>query len=185
MAVRDQQRTTIEDYRALPETGPRYELIGGKLYRLTSPTYWHQVFVANLLAALVVFVKAHRLGRVSAPVDVFLSYHDVVQPDIVFVSKNRAARTGSDGVHGAPDLVVEALSPSTRKRDLGVKKALYAEHGVIEYWVADLRSRKISLFRLQEDADTPAKVFTRAEALTSELLRGFSVPLRDLFDWPE
>src|SRR5712692_3334582 len=130
------------DYLALPDE-PRCELIFGRLYEMTSPTLVHQLAVGLLWKLL--HEIAVRTGGVAAqaPLDVTLADHSVVQPDVIYVS---AARLGviEERIEGAPDLLVEILSPSTARRDRNEKLKLYAESGVREYWLADFKLRHIT-----------------------------------------
>ena len=123
------------DYRALPDE-PRCELLFGRLAVTPGASFEHGEVVALLASLLRDHVEA-RGGRLAvAPVDVALADHSVVQPDLVWVSAERTNRIGAR-VEGAPDLVVEVLSPSTARRDRGEKLRLYAESGVTEYWLVD------------------------------------------------
>jgi Uma2 family endonuclease len=100
---------------------------------------------------LLLHVTANDLGEVyHAPVDVRLSPHDIVEPDLIFLSRGRTTIYEDRIVEGAPDLVIEILSPSTRRRDLGLKLALYARAGVREYWVADPEARTLVIYALTE-----------------------------------
>ncbi len=181
--IRAEIRFTADDYRTLPETGPRYQVIDGDLIHMSpAPSIPHQEAVGLLFSRLRACAIDRRLGRVIAsPVDVHLSEHDVVQPDILFVSKERDDRIVHEGVHGAPDLIVEVLSPSTRDLDLGAKKILYARHGVIEYWVLDLHDQTVSIYRLEEDVATPKLRLEGDATLTSDVVPGFALPLEELF----
>ena len=181
--IRTDIRFTADDYKTLPETGPRYQLLDGDLIHMSpAPSIPHQEAVGFLFSRLLTCAVDGRLGRVIAsPVDVHLSEHDVVQPDILFVSKERDDRIVHDGVHGAPDLIVEVLSPSTRDLDLGAKRILYARHGVIEYWVMDLDDQSLSIYRLDEDVTTPKLRLERDATLTSDVVPGFTLPLEELF----
>lgn len=128
---------TYEHYCQLPE-GDRYELIEGELLLTPSPTVRHQRVAATMQEALRTFVKANDLGSVFyAPLDVVLSDENVVQPDILFISKERDNIIKEENIQGPPDLVVEIISPSTAERDRSLKKALYGKFGVREYWIVD------------------------------------------------
>lgn len=147
---------TYEDYAALPEDGPRYELIGGQLFEMPSPTRAHQELVVRLLMLLRSFVDASKLGKVYvAPFDIRLSPHDVVQPDIIYVSRERASGYGPNYLMGGPDLAVEVLSPSTRERDLTVKRDLYAAADVTELWFADIEASSIQPLSLNKGQYVP------------------------------
>src|SRR5688572_26998104 len=123
MAVRDLARKlTYEDYVLIPEDGRRHEILDGEHYGTASPFIRHQDVVANLHFALSVFNRTHRLGKILlAPTDVILSPHDVVVPDLIFVSNERLGIVGEKNVQGAPDLIVEVLSKGTRQRDESLK----------------------------------------------------------------
>jgi Uma2 family endonuclease len=129
------------DYDQLPEQ-PRHELVFGRLYVTPSPTLWHQ-FAAQELWWHFRSIALISGGRaIVAPIDVILADHSVVQPDVAYVS---AARLNilQDRIEGAPDLVVEVLSPSTAHRDRGEKLLLYASYGVQECWFAYLEERRL------------------------------------------
>lgn len=174
-------KCTAEDYRAMPPGGPQYQLVDGELIRMTpAPSYRHQALVWELGSRVRTFVRANVLGDVvGGPVDVYLSELDVFQPDLLFVSRARLDRIADDGVHGAPDLVVEVLSPSTRHLDLGAKRKTYARHGVIEYWVVDPAAQTITVYDLQA---VPAyRTLDASATLTSPLLPAFVLAVGDLF----
>ncbi|MFO0972180.1 MAG: Uma2 family endonuclease [Phycisphaerae bacterium] len=131
-------RLTYDDFRALPDDGRRYEIIDGDLSMSPSPVTRHQVIVGNLFAILREHVRRHALGRVFiAPFDVVLGNMDVVEPDVIFVSTQRAAIVTDRNIQGVPDLLVEVLSPATAERDRRTKRNLYARAGVPWYWLVD------------------------------------------------
>jgi Uma2 family endonuclease len=123
------------DYLGLPDE-PRCELLYGRLVVMSAPTLRHQVVVARVLRLLLELADQKGGLAVGSPVDVALADHSIVQPDVVYVSAARSSVL-RDRVEGAPDLVVEVLSPGTARRDLGEKLRLYAEAGVAEYWIVD------------------------------------------------
>lgn len=130
------------------------------------------------------FVRGAGLGKVFvAPLDVILSKHDIVEPDILFISSSRLAIITGKNVQGAPDLVIEILSPGTRRRDLGQKRACYERFGVQEYWAFDVDAATTQVFRREGERFLPPIQFS-AEAddrLTTPLLPGFEVSLREIF----
>ncbi|MGI8475940.1 MAG: Uma2 family endonuclease [Thermomicrobiales bacterium] len=141
---------TFEDYLALPDDGVRYELIFGELMMSPAPGMMHQHVILELASEFLSFVRKHRAGRVFvAPFDVKLSKYSVVQPDVLVILRNNLAILNDDRVEGAPDIVVEVLSPSSRRRDLVAKMALYAEHGVPEYWAVDSKTETIEVLVLE------------------------------------
>jgi len=181
VAGRTDIKITYEHYCALPEGPPRYQLIDGDLVLSPSPNRYHQTVALRLASALSHFVDLKRLGFVGiAPMDVVLTEVDVLQPNVLFVSTSRQSRLRDEGVFGAPDLCVEILSPSNRKLDLGVKRQLYARHGVIEYWIVDPDDTSVSVFHLQDDAEKLSQL-NAAAILTSTLLPGFELKLDRLF----
>jgi Uma2 family endonuclease len=136
------------DYAALPDE-PRCELLYGRLFVTPAPTFRHAEVVADLVFLVSAHARLHG-GRVAvSPVDVALADHSVVQPDVVWVSPARAERIGRR-LEGAPDLAIEALSPSTARRDRGEKLRLYAESGVTEYWLVDPDGETIEFLVLRD-----------------------------------
>ena len=129
---------TYEDLARLPEDGKRHEIIGGQLHVNAAPFLRHQQVSRRLFAGLLRQVQEAGLGEVLyAPVDVQLSAHDVVEPDLVVVLKDREAVLHESRIIGAPSLVVEILSPSTARIDRTLKKELFERSGVPEYWLVD------------------------------------------------
>jgi Uma2 family endonuclease len=171
-------RLTYEDYCLLPNDGKRYEIIDGELFVTPSPLRRHQLVLANLLYYLTDFVKKHNLGTVyPAPFDVVFSQYDVVEPDILYVSKERASVVTEKNVQGAPDLVVEVLSESTAKIDRTAKLKLYARYGVAEYWVIDPEVCSAEIYRLVPGGYELASQLDSSQALTSPLFPGFALSL--------
>ena len=132
-------RITWQDVQQLPDDGNRYEAIGGELYVTPAPTIRHQRIAKRLLLALVEILEAPGHGELFfAPTGVeFPATEEGVQPDLLFVSKERRGIIAEPWIQGAPDLVVEILSPTTAHRDRGVKRKLYDRQGVSEYWIVD------------------------------------------------
>ena len=173
---------TYEDYQHTPDD-KRYELLDGELIMVPAPNLGHQRIGAKLGTRLYTFVEERSLGEVFfAPCDVVLSNTDVVQPDLLFVSNERAhLLLGGDNVRGAPDLVVEILSPSTAGQDRTLKRALYVKHGVKEYWLVDPDARTVTVLLLGEDAFEVEAIYGEGQAMSSPTLTGFSVGLNEIF----
>ncbi|MXX14059.1 MAG: Uma2 family endonuclease [Gemmatimonadetes bacterium] len=172
---------TYEDYLKTPDD-KRYELLEGELVALSSPEEFHQRVSILLGTKLVQFAVENHLGRVyHAPFDVVLSNMDVVQPDLIFVSNERAAIITPANIQGAPDLVVEILSPSTAARDKTFKRSLYAKHGITEYWMVDLTEKTITILRLGEREFEVVDTYGEGEILTSPTLQGFNLSLDEIF----
>ena len=172
---------TVKDYMSTPE-GTRYQLLDGEMILAPSPTQKHQTVLGNLAEAVRRFVQQRNLGRVwFAPLDVVLSDHDVAQPDLMFVSRERAGIVTEANVQGAPDVVVEILSPSTAGYDQGYKLALYAQHEVLEYWLVDPDAETVEVLVLGEQGLSLHQAFRTGQTLESPLLEGLSLELEDLF----
>lgn len=173
---------TYEDYKLMPEE-KRCEIIEGELLMTPSPVFRHQAIQARLLVKLFSFVEANELGQVvSAPMDVILSPENVVQPDVLFISKERSAVIEKAGaVAGAPDLAVEILSPSTAPRDQVLKRKLYARFGVREYWIVDPGTEMVEVMTLAGSTFETWQRFMADQSLISPLLPGLSVKLGDIF----
>lgn len=175
------QRTyTYDDLADTPEDGQRYEIIDGELFVSPSPVLDHQRVVGRLYRWLADLVDAQQLGEVFiGPTDVFFSERNVVVPDVLFVAAKRSDILHRRYVAGAPDLVIEVLSPKTRRIDLGRKKALYAAFGVAEYWIVDPSARTVAIWSLVDGEYEP--VAQADEAVRSLVVPGFSVSLTELF----
>ncbi len=179
--IPEKERYTHEDYLRLPEGAP-YQLIDGELVMAPSPTVYHQRLIFRLARKLHDFVEERDLGEVFvSPIDVYLSEADTPQPDVVFVARDRLGIVGEQEIEGAPDLVVEVLSPSTAYYDLRKKKRLYQRSGVKEYWIVDPIEESIEVY---ENAGERFDLIDRAEGETraaSRLLEGFAVDLSAVF----
>ena len=172
---------TYEDYCNAPED-KRYELIDGDLVVVPAPKEEHQDSVGAIFIALALFVRERMLGRVYvAPFDVLFTNTDVVQPDVIFVSNERLNIITPDNIQGAPDLLIEVLSPSTALRDRTFKRALYARYGVKEFWLVNTDEKTIEVLLLGErDFETYA-VFGPGQTLTSPTLTDFTLDIDEIF----
>ena len=180
-ATRGTVRHTYKDYCATPDD-ERYELINGNLMMVPAPIMKHQRVLLTLAPRLDEFTKDHQLGHVYvAPCDVFLSDTDVVQPDILFMSRAHEHRLTDKNVRGAPDLVIEILSPSTADKDLGPKRDLYERHGVLEYWIIDPQAETIATHRQRDGRLELTETLGRHDTLRTALLNGLELKLHDIF----
>lgn len=172
---------TVEDYRATPE-GTRYQLVEGDLHLMSpAPNLFHQDITGRIYRILSDHVEKHRLGRVFiAPADVYLSQHDVVQPDVFFVATANLSILAEDGAHGPPDLVVEVLSPSTASLEK-TKLRVYARHGVKEHWLVDPTLRQIHLYRFAENQSKSVELIDETEPFASPLLPDLTLSTADVF----
>jgi Uma2 family endonuclease len=173
---------TVDEYMTVPPPERRFQLLDGEMILVPSPTSKHQRISLILSLALHQFVSLHCLGEVwYAPLDVILSICDVVQPDILFVSNERADIVTEANIQGAPDLVVEILSPSTARYDLGYKRVLYSEKGVLEYWIVDPEAETIEVMAAGDRGLATHALYHRGDTLTSPLLEGLSINLEQVF----
>jgi Uma2 family endonuclease len=177
---------SFEDYLRFPEDGNRHELIGGQHCVTPAPGTRHQRISGRLFGLLYVFLRQQPLGEIfSAPYDVVLSPTDITQPDLLFISTARSSILGEQRVQGAPDLVVEIVSESSRRTDEVFKRNLYERAGVGEYWLLDPEIETVKIYRRTAEGEG----FGRPEILLSDLedqlstplLPGFSVALKEIF----
>jgi Uma2 family endonuclease len=178
---------TYSDLVALPEDQLRHELIDGEHIVSPSPNTGHQEILKRLFRALDAHVERRHIGEVLfAPFDVKLSLFTVLVPDLVYFTTERFARVVNEKhATAAPDLVVEILSPGTRRRDKGRKRAVYDREGVSEYWIVDPEARSITVLRRpRADAgltDVAVLTLAKDEMLASPLFSGLKIPLREVF----
>lgn len=179
-------RLTYDDFLLFPDDGRRHELIDGAHYVTPSPNQRHQELVARLHLSLGVFLEDRPdSGRLFlSPFDVVFSFHDVVEPDLVFVAPDQLDILTAQNIQGTPALVIEVLSPSTRTRDREVKCRLYDRAGVREYWLVDPDRNSVTVYRRATDGAFPAVARLTAAAqdlLETPLVPGWSAGLTRLF----
>lgn len=172
---------TYEDYSRLPE-GVSCQLIGGELIMTPSPGKRHQHILLELAILFKAFLSVKDMGELAvAPRDVYLSPQETYQPDILFIARERLEISAEDKVNGAPDLVVEILSPSTAYYDLKKKFKAYEKYGVKEYWIVDPEDQSIEIFVLVEGKFKLAVREERTGEVASIQLQGLSIELANLF----
>jgi len=177
-------KISYEEFRELPDDGKRYELICGEVHVSPSPNTWHQIALWVLSTSLGAFTATNRLGRVLfAPLDVRLGRDTALQPDLIFISNAQAHLIEKNFIAGAPDLVVEVLSPSTATYDRATKLALYAESGVSEVWLIDPQAATAEVLRLQGKKYFVEAALGGDQVLASTLFPGWELPLNELFDF--
>ena len=188
MAVRAEQQAktgkmTYADYAAMPDDGHRYQVIEGKLTMTPAPNMLHQEALANLFRLVDDHVRGAGLGKVLfAPCDVVLSDENVVQPDLLFISKERLNIITDANVQGAPDLVVELLSPGTANLDRTRKRDLYARFGVREYWLVSPEAGTAEVLVLRKAAFERLGLHGAGDGVTSEVLSGLSFKTDVVFE---
>ena len=170
-----------KDLVSLPDDGRRYEIIEGELYEMPSPNLNHAAVIANLITVLIPSVASFGGRWFTAPIDVFFQGADPVQPDIVVILPGWPGTLTHRGPEGAPDLLIEVLSPSNRGHDLLTKQALYARAGVREYWLVDPERRSIEILTLDRDALHLTVAASGQDVLASPLLGQLPVAADELF----
>ncbi len=174
-------KLTYEDYLKTSDD-ERLELLDGVLTMPPAPNTAHQSVQTELGWRLAQFVREGQLGHVFfAPTDVVLSDIDVVQPDLLFISSERAGIITAANIQGAPDLIVEIRSDSTAERDKTVKRRLYAQRGVKEYWLVGPNAATTTVLILREDSYQQVGFYRQGQNLTSPTLHGFTVNLSEIF----
>jgi Uma2 family endonuclease len=176
MAARIEPLLTVADLDACPDDSNRYELIEGELFVSRAPGIPHQRVLNNLQFALESYVKENPIGIVVPGAGAVFSDYDAVIPDLVLVRNERWSEVVTEiRFTGAPDLVIEILSPGkeNRDRDLLVKRQLYAKYRVAEYWIIDAENRLVEGYRLQDDRLESFGTLRNGDEITTPLLPGF------------
>ncbi|MDD5578382.1 MAG: Uma2 family endonuclease [Methylobacter sp.] len=173
-------RYTVADYMSWPDD-ERLELIGGRIFDMSpAPTIKHQSITGEFYSQLKQKLKGKSCIPFIAPVDVVLSAKDVVQPDVLVVCDS--AKITEKNIQGAPDLIVEVLSPRTALKDMREKKSLYERSGVREYVVIDPLEEYVQRFWLQIDGHYGASdIFGPSEVLALQSLPEVELPLWEIF----
>lgn len=175
------KKYTYEDYCKISDD-KRYELIGGELLMTPSPVTKHQRISRRLESILDNFITENKLGELFyAPYDVYFDNENVVQPDILFISKDRSGIVGEKNVQGAPDLVIEIISENSAYRDMVQKKKVYAKFGVREYWIVIPESEEIEVYTIKDNTYQLCKAYGKESILESPLLKGLTLKVMDIF----
>jgi Uma2 family endonuclease len=178
-------KLTYDDFVHFPDDGKRHELIDGEHYVTPSPSTRHQRISRNLLLLIGRWLEDHPIGEVFyAPYDVVFSEFDVVEPDLLYLSNERAAQVLTPmHAKGVPELVIEIGSKGTRKRDETIKRRLYERAGVSEYWIVDPANDAIRVYRRENDRfGLPLELSRESgDVLTTPLLPGLALPLARVF----
>lgn len=178
-------KLTYDDFVLFPDDGKRHELIDGEHYVTPSPNTKHQGVSGNLYLLIGSWLEVHPIGRIFyAPLDVVFSNFDVVEPDLLYFSNERASEVLTpQHVRGAPEIVVEIASPGTRRRDETIKRRLYERAGVSEYWIVDPEVDAIRIYRRGQETFGRVVELSREtdDVLTTPLLPGLEMPLARIF----
>lgn len=186
----DGVRLSYEDLLALPDDGLRHELIDGEHFVTPAPRSAHQLISGNLYQTLRNHLRdtAERPAGVVlyAPFDVVFTPHDVVEPDLVYFTAERFRQVVTDlNAQGPPNLAIEIMSPSTRRRDEVLKRRLYERMGVGEYWIVDPESAEIKVHRLAGGSYQLTELSRDAhDVLETPLLPALRLPLSAVFELP-
>ncbi len=184
VAARKDGRVTLT-YRDLwhsPDDGNRWEIINGEVHVTPPPEVAHQTTVLNLASLLRSHVHKHDLGEVwVAPIGVVLEKPSGVQPDVIFVSKQRLHIVQDKGIFGAPDLVVEILSPSTAGRDRGLKREAYERSGVAHYWLLDPKRHTLLALVLNDDVYSVEAELGGVAVFRPQLFPSLTIRLSDVW----
>ncbi len=181
MIATQTRRLTVEDYRKLPDDDWRYQLIDGEIIMAPASNFFHQRILMNLVRLLGP-VEEEKLGQLlCAPLDLFLDDQNVYQPDILFVSRSRESIIDNDGLHGAPDLIVEILSAHTARYDLNAKRSAYARAGVRELWFVFPEARRVDIYQPAENFESPTASRSLGEIFRSPLFPELEISTDKIF----
>lgn len=179
MPLVKEKRLSVNYYKLLPEGAP-YQLIEGELVMTPAPNPGHQMILGNIVEKIRHFAKGKGIA-IFSPVDVYLDDENAFQPDLIFIPNERMEIIKKDGIYGAPELVIEILSPSTAHYDLKEKFRVYERTGVREYWIVDPDMRTIEVY-LNEAEGFSLKFKVESEGeIGSIVLEGFKINLKDIF----
>ncbi|MGH2586150.1 MAG: Uma2 family endonuclease [Dehalococcoidia bacterium] len=182
MTLKSKIRFKAEDIWDTPDDGKRYEVIDGALFVTPPPGWGHQRSLNKLGFFVSGYVYERNLGEVAqAPVGVVLDDENGIEPDLIYVSKERLHIISERGVEGAPDLIVEVLSPSTQSRDKGIKMRRYAAAGVPRYWMLDYRRHFLEAHRLGEQGYELTGRYGPGDIFRPEIFPGLEIAIDDLW----
>lgn len=185
MSTHTQPMMTVADLELMPNDFNRYELMEGEMFVSRTPGLTHQEVLANLLNLLMNYLVEHPEGKAYVNPGVIFDNFNSVIPDIAFVSRSRRKEIASGKhIEGAPDLVVEIVSPGNEnaRRDRVVKRQVYGRYGVQEYWIVDPIKRSVDVYRLLESSLELFVTFSHDQEITSPLFSGLAIPAKTLFD---
>jgi len=176
------KKYTYQDYLNLPDDGKSYEVINGELIMVAAPYTIHQIISGNIEDEMRAFLKKTPMGiMIHSPIDVVLSNTNIVQPDIIFISRDNSSIMEEKNINGIPDVIIEILSPSTAYYDMIEKKEIYEKLGVKEYWIVDTKKESVEIFlNVNYSFELKQKIVTKGFA-KSYIMKGFEVSLERIF----
>jgi len=182
---KEERHFTYADYKEWElDEGERFELINGEAYAMAAPNTKHQEILTEIFGQIYIYLRGKTCKVLPAPFDVRLFYEEdesddtVVQPDIVVICDT--TKLGPEGCRGAPDLVVEVLSPSNTAIEMGRKLELYREAGIREYWVIDPENKTLTVYCFQADSSI-TKTYKSTDTVSVDVLPGLNIPLAQVF----
>ncbi|MCB1191340.1 MAG: Uma2 family endonuclease [Leptospiraceae bacterium] len=177
----EKKQSTYADYLKTPEGGI-FQLIGGEIIEMTSPSLYHQEILLNIVSEFRNFLLKNKIGKVFiAPSDVYFTEIETYQPDILILLTESFSKMKENKIEGAPDLIVEILSPSTAYYDLKHKKSIYEKYGVKEYWIVDPIEKTVEIFQNQNAKFHLIVELTKTDTAKSPLLAGMTIELEKIF----
>jgi len=184
MRARKDLMLTVTDLESMPEDGNRYEVIDGDLHVSTAPSYWHQFSLMKLSYRLNDYLESNPIGEVIPGIGIIFDAFNGVIPDLVYFSMERKKAMLAGGrLTGAPELVIEILSPGAKNeaRDRAVKRKLYSDNGVSEYWILDPETRSVEVHRAGKSGGFKTKQVVHSDGvLSTPLLPGFRLEVAKL-----
>lgn len=183
MVLVAEDKITVREFLDMDfEDGYLYELINGEIMKHASPSIRHQEISLRLSGIFYLYNKEKKAGRFfAAPCDVLFDEENLALPDLLFVSNGRAHIVGSNRIEGAPDLIVEILSPGNWKTDRGDKMKIYERFGVAEYWLVDPRSQSIEVYVLRDGDYDLTWAAAESGEIESQVLPGFKLDIQQVF----
>jgi len=176
------KKYNYQDYLNLPDDGKRYEVINGELIMVAAPNTIHQNIIIKIIYEIEGYLRKQKMGKIfCAPTDIKFNDTNVVQPDILFISQDRLNIITENNIVGAPDLIMEILSPGTAYYDLLEKKELYEQCGVKEYWIVDPKKQRVDIYiNVGQQFDLNQRVELEG-VLKSSVMKGFEVKIENIF----
>ena len=185
MPAQIEPKLTVDDLDLLPDDGNRYELIEGELLVSTAPGLPHQRIAGMFHFEISLYLRQHPVGEVIATPGMMFDVYNATIPDLIYMSHERRDQIEHGGrLRGAPELVIEVLSPGdeNRRRDEVVKRQTYGKFGVEEYWIVDPEQHVIEVYRLSDGALLPVATLAEQDTLTTPLLPNFALKLSNMFN---
>ena len=177
-------KLSYQDYILFPSDGKRHEIVDGEHHMAPSPEIRHQEISRNLALIIASYLRENKLGKLLyAPCDVVLSNWDIVVPDLIFIAKENEKIVTKKNIRGVPDLVVEIISPASKRYDLVMKRKLYERFGVKEYWIFDPEKERVEVYTLSESDRRflEPKIYEHDQVMESSLFPALKINLTEVF----